>query len=226
MAHASINRLINGCFLILMVGACSGCGGAEDLPGDAGSAVRFNDLAPANASVSPEDLLKLTLQDPEGHSKAIGELRAGKPLVLIVTRGLVGSEKVDDKGNYGKSYCTYCSTQVSRLIANYDSFRKRDAEVIVVFPIARAKDEGEVQKFAARVQGPRKTTRDSPFPILLDIDLHAVDALGIRADLSKPATYIIDTEGEVRYAYVGKNVSDRPSVQALLDQLDALAKKS
>ena len=54
------------------------------------------------------------------------------------------------------------------------------------------------------------------------IDLTAVDALGIRADLSKPATYILDKQGEVRFAYVGRDLADRPSVKALLDQLDQI----
>ena len=31
-------------------------------------------------------------------------------------------------------------------------------------------------------------------------------------------------EGEVRFAYVGANSADRPSLKAILDQLDAIAK--
>jgi peroxiredoxin len=63
-----------------------------------------------------------------------------------------------------------------------------------------------------------------PFPVLLDVQLQAVDQLGIRKDLSKPATYIVDRTGEVRYAYVGNHLADRPSVQAVLQQLDQFAK--
>ena len=63
-----------------------------------------------------------------------------------------------------------------------------------------------------------------PFPVVLDIELKAVDQLGIRKDLSKPATYILDKQGQVRFAYVGESLADRPSVKALLEQLDALNK--
>ena len=45
----------------------------------------------------------------------------------------------------------------------------------------------------------------------------AVELLGIRKDLSKPATYILDGEGRVRFAYVGNSLADRPSVKALLE---------
>jgi peroxiredoxin len=61
-----------------------------------------------------------------------------------------------------------------------------------------------------------------PFPVLLDVELRAVDRLGLRHDLSRPATYILDKAGDVRFSYVGKDLSDRPSVKALLKELDLL----
>ena len=57
---------------------------------------------------------------------------------------------------------------------------------------------------------------------MLDVELRAVDQLGIRADLSKPATYIVDKQGQVRFAYVGATIADRPSVQSMLEQLAAI----
>ena len=61
-----------------------------------------------------------------------------------------------------------------------------------------------------------------PFPIVLDVELSAVKELGIRDNLSKPATFILDKYGQVRFAYVGTGIADRPSVKAILNQLDAL----
>ena len=63
-----------------------------------------------------------------------------------------------------------------------------------------------------------------PFPVLLDENFTAVDKLGIRGDLAKPSSYIIDKQGQVRFAYVGATNADRPSVQSLLKQLDAITK--
>ena len=65
-----------------------------------------------------------------------------------------------------------------------------------------------------------------PFPLLYDQDLKAVDQLGIRYQLAKPSTLIFDREGNLRYAYVGKDLSDRPSVKAMLDQLDQFTKEA
>ena len=61
-----------------------------------------------------------------------------------------------------------------------------------------------------------------PFPILLDEELKAVDFFKIRASLAMPSTYILDQQGQVRFAYVGTTVADRPSIDALLQQLDLL----
>ena len=56
----------------------------------------------------------------------------------------------------------------------------------------------------------------------VDVELKVVDQLGIRKNLSKPATYILDKEGNVRFAYVGQGVEDRPSVDAIIQQLKQL----
>jgi peroxiredoxin len=111
----------------------------------------------------------------------------------------------------------YCSGQTSRLIANYKEFTKRGAEVLLVIPGPKDK----VDKFLA---GARKEADDKavPFPVLLDVDFQAVNRLGIRAELAKPSTYILDKQGQVRFAYVGNSITDRPSIKAMLQQLDAI----
>jgi peroxiredoxin len=92
---------------------------------------------------------------------------------------------------------------------------------VVVFPIRQVADSGSVSQFheALRRDG---TTAEPPFPLVLDVELRAVDQLGIRADLSKPATYILDKQGQVRFAYVGATIADRPSIQSMLEQLAAV----
>ena len=63
-----------------------------------------------------------------------------------------------------------------------------------------------------------------PFPVLLDPDFKAVDALGIRAQLARQSTFVIDKRGDVVFGYVGvpSDNYDRPSVKSLLAQLDKL----
>jgi len=73
-----------------------------------------------------------------------------------------------------------------------------------------------------RIKKGKITNEEIPYPILLDINLSSVDQLGIRSDLAKPSTYIIDREGRVRFAYVGESIADRPTVDSVLKQLAQL----
>ncbi len=61
-----------------------------------------------------------------------------------------------------------------------------------------------------------------PYSFVLDEGLDFVDRLMIRGDLAKPSTYILDASGTLRFAYVGTTPSDRPSLKAMLDQLDRI----
>jgi peroxiredoxin len=91
--------------------------------------------------------------------------------------------------------------------------------VLVVFP-------GPSQHLQDFVQRSREQADNTPVPfaILLDENFQAVDKLGIRADLAKPSTYIVDKQGKVVFAYVGATSTDRPSVKAVLEQLDRVGK--
>jgi peroxiredoxin len=61
-----------------------------------------------------------------------------------------------------------------------------------------------------------------PFPVLLDVNLNAVNVFDIKGSLARPTSLVVDKSGVVRYAYAGKGFDDRPSVQTLLGELDAL----
>jgi peroxiredoxin len=185
----------------------TGNGGYANAPARAD----FVDDAKSNTKV---DLaaLDLTFIDRNGKSVDLKNYRGKKNVVLVVTRGYVTSE---GKG----SFCPYCTTQTTRLIAQYDEFTKRDAEVLLVFPGPKDHVEQFVKKAERGIE-----LEPTPFPVLLDENFAAVDKLGIRGDLAKPSTYIIDKKGQVRFAYVGTNSGDRPSVKALLQQLDQIGK--
>jgi peroxiredoxin len=143
----------------------------------------------------------------------LGDVAPGKSLVMVVTRGSPA----------GGSICVYCTSQTSRLIANYKKLSQRNAEAVVVFPISTADETSQGQAFKDKVFAKLKDPPDKvPFPIVFDVELKLVDALGIRAWLSKPATYIFDPAGQIRFAYVGKNITDRPSVEAILKKLDEI----
>ncbi len=207
----------------LYVLALSGCH-QQSLPGDYGPSVQFQDQVVSNAQPEPAQLSEMMLTKGDGSTLRLKELGVGKNILLVISRGLVGSGTQGELEASGKSFCIYCSTQTSRLVANYAKFKARNTEVVVVFPVARRSDNDQLQNFAAKVKGEGSTSNDFPFPVVLDVELMAVDALGIRDDLSKPSTYILDSQGALKFGYVGQSISDRPSIQALLEQLDQINK--
>src|SRR5580693_831768 len=183
-------------------------GDSADLTGPAD--IHFLDDAATNAA--PGDaILNLQFVDQAGKTVRPRDLIGAKNLVVVFTRG------------YNGSICPYCSSYTSSLITNYPKISERATEVLVVYPIAKPDQSQRLDEFlkATFIRSGDGVTK-SPFPVVLDIELKAVDTLGIRKDLAKPATYILDKAGHVRFAYVGKGLSDRPSIKVILKQLDTL----
>ncbi len=209
--------LVAGVFLISSVTGCGGSGtspivnGLNDpYSGQDYRQIQFKDNVSSNAA-SDENIADLTFIDINGEQYSLKDFRDKKHIVLVITRGYAGS------------VCLYCSTQTARMLTSYKKFQERNAEVVVVFPVQSTDDTQRHRDFAVAVKNKLDTPPEKiPFPIVLDIELKAVDQLGIRKDLSKPATYIIDKQGQVRFAYVGEALADRPSVKAMLEQLDAI----
>ena len=212
---------------IVLVSICGcGDGSSANLPGNPGPSkrgtyayvedyrtIRFSDDAESN--VDPVDrIADLTFTTTDGVAQRVRELAGQKNIVLVVTRGFAGQ------------VCVYCSTQTSMYVNNYARIAERDAEVIVVYPLEEMDGQGTLERFIksvrAKLEDERHKSEPIPFPLVLDPALKGVNELGIRADLAKPSTYILDKQGRVRFAYVGQKDSDRPSISAVLRQLDKL----
>ncbi len=148
---------------------------------------------------------ELEFVDTEGEAVRLADYVGDKNVLLVFTRGFSGQ------------LCPYCTTQTSRLIANYEEFTKRNTEVLLVYP----GQKGQIESFRqASLAGSAKSS--FPFPVLLDEDLAAVKRLDIAAQVAFPSSFIIDKQGRVALSYVGRDPSDRPSIKALLAQLDSL----
>ncbi|MEX0726709.1 MAG: redoxin domain-containing protein [Planctomycetaceae bacterium] len=213
----NIYRRLTNCVVILStVFYAAGCSDKDsvspvaaysDLPDDA---IVFRDQVDSNVSFD-SNLKDLVFLTRDGKSQPLRDYLNEKMVILVMTRGYAGS------------ICPYCSSQTSRLINNYQKFVDRQAEVVVVYPLEKPEDTPRLDEFLKSIEiRTNIPAQNTPFPILLDVELKVVDQLGIRASLSRPATYILDRSGQVRFAYVGQSLADRPSVQALLDQLDQL----
>jgi len=136
----------------------------------------------------------------------------GKPVVIVVVRGMPESP--------GGVFCPNCLAQASSLSANYEQFTSRGAELLLVYPGPRDRSV----EFRQQVKALTTQSRAMPYPVCLDQDCSTCSQLGIRGDLAKPSTFILNAKGEVVYAYVGRNTSDRPSIQGTLTELDRLKK--
>ena len=174
-----------------------------------GPAALFKDGVESNTP-PPESIDQLVFfRSDKNEQVELKNFIGKKNLVLVFTRGYSGG-----------MICPFCATQTAELAAKRGEFESRDAVVLVIYPGAE-EHLSDFTKAVARFQGDSASEANN-WPVLLDKDLTAVTLLDIIEDLASPSTFIINKRGDVVFAYVGANRWDRPSTQAILDQLDAL----
>ncbi len=174
-----------------------------------GAASPFRDDAPSNVPLVPEFPTRFV--DRDGKAVDLAEFRGRKSVVVVILRGV-------PKDTAGE-FCVNCLAQVGGLMANREAIAQRGAEVVVLFPGPTETLDQFILQARARSYGNAEMT----FPLVIDRDFAIADRLDIRGDLVKPSTYILDKQGRLVYAYVGSTTGDRPSMKALLGQLDKLA---
>lgn len=170
-------------------------------------------LEQVSTQVTPvNDFADLRFTDENDQLVSITELMDHDYLVLVITRG------------FDNAICLYCSSQTSKWARRSGELDGYGAQLAVVFPTLSKSDENHLGDLKQKIQEGPIPNDSIPYPILVDFDLTSVDRLGLRAELAKPATYIIDRSGRVRFAYVGQSIADRPSVDAILEQLERLGR--
>ncbi len=180
--------------------------GCDRMPDDG---VRFSEVTQSQP-ITIEDFSDLRFTDKDGNEVRLADIMTRDYLVLVVTRGWYGG------------VCFYCASQTSRWARRFDELDPYDAQLVVIFPTESNEDAPKLEELNKRIRGGEIPNESIPYPVLLDINLTGVDQLGIRAELAKPSTYIIDREGRVRFAYVGESIADRPTVDSVLKQLAQL----
>ena len=97
----------------------------------------------------------------------------------------------------------------------YEEFTKRGAEVIAIAPDT--------------IENARRyfQTNDIPFPALADPDRKVFRQYDVKSAMvslgQRPGLFVIDKDGVARYAHLGWQQWEIPSVNETLEQLDALA---
>lgn len=153
-----------------------------------------------------------SLMDSTSHLVKMSDLKPGWYLVLILYRG---------------SWCSACQGQLAGLKDDYPRFLALHSTVaaVSVDSVEDSANFNQQWRF--------------PFPLLSDPDLRVIDAYGARhphghegKDIAKPSTIIIDPNRTIRFKYIGKDPTDRPTDNEILfmiqqiEQHDHAGKKS
>ena len=97
---------------------------------------------------------------------------------------------------------------------NIAEFEKRDAQLLAIAPDSLENAQSYFQR------------KEIPFPCLADPDQEVYRQYDVKSALvslgQRPGLFIVDGEGMVRYAYLGWQQWEIPSVEDTLRQLDGL----
>jgi peroxiredoxin len=98
---------------------------------------------------------------------------------------------------------------------DYNRFVQLDTEILAI-----SVEEPSIGQYVTELL-------DIAYPILSDPEHEVVDQYGVYNllgdSVATPSVFVIDTEGVIRWTYVGHSSSDRPSNEMILEQLTALA---
>ena len=123
---------------------------------------------------------------------------------------------------YRGGWCPFCNKQLAGIAQDYERFKELKATMVAV-------SSEEVQKGKELLK-----KLNLPYLLLSDTEFEGIDRYGVRdinpsertkaaghreGTLAKPAAFIIDGTGVIRYQYVGENPSDRPKNEELLRRL-------
>ena len=136
--------------------------------------------------------------------KLSDQLKQG-PVVLLVLRGFPGYQ------------CPLCTRQVSQFINNAPQFKASKASVLLVYPGAVNNLNTKAGEF---IQSQNLPTN---FHFLTDPGYTFTNAYGLRWDAKNetayPSTFIIGTDGKVKYAKISKTHGNRSNAKEVLQKL-------
>lgn len=146
-----------------------------------------------------------SLSDSNGQIIKLSDMKPGWCLVMILYRG---------------HWCSACQGQLTSLKEDYDKFLKLHASIVAVSvdPVEDSADFNGQWRF--------------PFPLLSDPRFKVIDAYGARhpnghegKDISRPTVILIDPNKVVRFKYIGKDPTDRPTNNEILFDIQDLQRQ-
>jgi len=177
---------------LLVAGGLSGCAGK--ISADAAPpvpAVTASGLTVGSAAPA------FTLASSTGDTASLDQLRSDGPTFVVFYRG---------------DWCPICRKQLKGLDARRGELQQRGADVIAI----SVDDTDTSAKLVGRL--------DLSFPLLSDPERAAVQNFGVEDtpnEISKPAAFLIDSDGTILFAKVGESAHDRADLDQVLRILDA-----
>ena len=131
----------------------------------------------------------------------------GQRVVLIVLRG------------YAAGLCVYCTAQTESLCDEgaFEKFQELNTRLLVVFP--GGKNGMEAFKRGYEALSKKELP---PYEILYERDIIVGKLLDLSGEKVIPSTFILDEQGIVRFAYIGEDIADRPTLDLLISELGKL----
>jgi len=161
------------------------------------------------------------LKTPDGVVVKLSEKVKEGPVILNFYRG---------------SWCHFCTLEFQELLETVPEFRSRGASVLAISP--QVNDTREIPESAAQVfvnlsdRGNEIARRFGLVYPLGDEIRKVYEALGIRLDalngddtyeVPVPASYLIDHDMTIRYAFASADLTERAEPEILLEEVAALA---
>ena len=148
-----------------------------------------------------------TLQTLDDQTVRLGELTAKEKVVLVVLRGWPGYQ------------CPVCDRQVQDFIKSASDFAEAKARVVFVYPGPADDLKAQVKEFAEW----RGKQWPKDFLYVMDPDYPVVNAYGLKWNAPKetayPSSFVLDRQGIVRFAKIGKSHGDRTKAADVLAEL-------
>lgn len=153
-------------------------------------------------------LSDFTLRDIDGGLVSLSTTLQKGPVVLVVLRGWPGYQ------------CPFCTIQLGEFLSHAKDFAKNHATVLFVYPGPVAGLVEHAREFRAERAFP------SEFRFLVDPGMSWLMEHRLRwnaeGETSYPSTYVLDRQGEVRFAITSKVHGARASTAQLLEVLGEL----
>jgi peroxiredoxin len=133
----------------------------------------------------------------DGKSVDLTTLWASQPVVVVFYRG---------------HWCPHCQYQFGELQKHKQDFVDRGVNVIGI----SSDDPGDLETLRAKV--------GLTFELYSDAGLVVIQKWGVEDfgnSIARPATFLVHPGGSISFQRVGEKPDDRPSVQTILDAIDA-----